>query len=478
MSSRKLNTDSVSNGYESREREFRKIRDHKRREERDKRRFPNADMIDSIEASGSIDNSPISWFIQKGNEYQSLGSLTKRQHNPFYINNKQYYEFTQALLTREQLNRIKNVVPDNDSIEGIVDLDDSIMTMTRENYYTIQHALDSEAYKRLQDENIKKEREYIDEINRRSIEEGEREKENQLKAAILAYVTEGYESPKVKQNAEKYYDNGEFDSLKGEIGVMQEYLREKRQHSTPWHALEAIDEMKDEIMYYLRNTEQINDDENTLKDASKDYDNGMYNNLKTVYFEYNGDMKKAVDIYKAQVAEAERLEKQIAEAKKQKGFDEQREIDEKKLNELRANIQRANIEDELRAKQNIFGFAMSAVGNAAKIAADDLRQRIIAGLRMRQLPSEYHSKYYSYQSPHMSDNIAGVARLSNILHGQEYERKQITERQGIGYTGKTTGQIAREAGIRLGYNEGYNQSKSGGKRKSKKSKKSKKTLKK
>ena len=328
--------------------------------------------------------------------------------------------------------------------------------------------------KRLQDEKVEMELEENRKIIKKANEEYKQQNEEEMKNAILDYVTRGY-SDKVRPTAEESYNRGELDSLKAEIGVMQEYLKQNNILPTIYNALRYIDDMRSKIINYLVDTNQIK--LGHISDARKKYDNGEYNNLKEIYFQYYGDMKTAAQIYNKEVLEAERLQKQIAEAENQKRFDEQRKKDKEHLDDLKARIKRDEIEDEL-AKPNIFGRAMSAVGNVAKNAADDLRQRIIAGLAIREFQSKYHPPY-KQQEVKMSDDFAAVAREAHKLYNMELEKIDAARAKvGDQPVHISYADLATQAGKNVTIQKQSQNKMDGGKRKSKKSKKSKKTLKK
>ena len=303
MSNRKLRTGfKYITGFEDRMKKSGKNRSDKRDNDIAERRFSNkesidsnANMIDSIEASGSTEESGSHiWLINTKNGYAVLGQLnTKRKRNPFVVHDVQYYEFAEALLTRDQLNRIENVVTDNKSIKSYMDLPNYIVEMSNKNIENVQEEQENQNKRVLEHQKVEMEVEENRKINKQANEEHKKENEEYMKNAIVEYVTKGF-SPNLKKQASDSYDNGEMDILKNDIMLMQEYLKRNGKKSTIYDAIREQETMRSAIIEYLLQKGEIKRDQfgTQISKAKQDYDKGVYDYLKQKYINNNGNMKK------------------------------------------------------------------------------------------------------------------------------------------------------------------------------------------
>ena len=439
MSNRKLNIGNVFNGFKSRIEKSEKNRANVRRDETAKRRNTNAHMIDAMESSGSTDT----WLIKTDDNYAPLGQLNReRKPNPFVVNGVQYYEFAQALLTREQLNSITNVVPDDESIKYYTDLDKSIVKMSKENYKTLQKA-DS---KRLQDEKVEMELEENRKIIKKANEESKIAAKPHMIDSIKHIIVEygamdenGNINEKHKKFALEALAKGEYDGLYDDIIKFKSIMPMKL-----WDAIRLAEKMKSKIKYFLLSQKIIDETAYGFNsNFDSDYNKGIYNYYKELYFDYNGDMDAA---HQGEIERIAKINEETAKAYDKKHQNQYEEY--KNLQEQAKKAEEAKNKAEAEAKaqnSSIFNWAMSAVGNTAKNVADDVRQRTIAGLAIRELPSIYHTPY-KQPEVEMSDDFAAVAREARRLYNMELERIDADRAKSVQPVHISYADLARQAG--------------------------------
>jgi hypothetical protein len=267
---------------------------------------------------------------------------------------------------------------------------------------------------------------------------------------------------------------GEFDGLYDDIIKFKSIMPTIK----IWDAIGLAEKMKSKIKYFLLSQKIIDETAYGFNsNFDSDYNKGIYSYYKKLYFDYDGNMDAA---HQGEIERIAKINEETAKAydeKHQKQYEEY-----KKLQEQAKKAEEAKNKAEAEAKaqnSSIFSLVISAVGNAAKNVADDVKQRAIATWAIRELPSKYHPPY-KQQEVEMSDDFAAVAREAHRLYLEKLEKIDTDRAKGqqpvhISYT-----DLATQAGKNVTIQK-QSQNKmdmDGGKRKSKKSKKSKKTLKK